>query len=62
MDNIIIDVVEVMDAANTSNVSNDLEDATKREEDKDFLAIFEYLEEVPESGNSKEDDCDNAER
>ncbi len=61
MYNIIICVVEVMDTADSSNVTNDLKDATKHEKHKEFLFVFEDLDDVPKGGKSKEDDCDNAE-
>jgi len=47
LDNVIIHAVQVMDASETADISNDLEDSAKDEGDKEFLAIFDDLENVP---------------
>lgn len=60
MDNVIICAVEVMDAADTADISDDLKDAADDKEDKESLFIFENLENVPDSGKSEEDHCENA--
>jgi len=62
VNDVIVCVVKVMDAADTGNVADDLENATEGKEDKEFLLVFADLNEMPESGKGKEDDCDNAER
>ena len=62
MYNEVICVAEVVNTANTSDIFGDLKDTTKHKKDKELLFVFKELDDVPEGGKSKKDDCDDAER